>query len=306
MVPQCYAFRRRAGASNRAVRVTHVPNVKNVTNVKNVSDISRAGRISSRHNPQVERYRAAARGSLAGRLLLDGPHLVADAIAAAMALEHAAVVSTATGRPEISALLRDLARAGVETVVTTPAVMAAMSPARSPSAIVALARRPVLDTLDARLYGGTAPLVLIACDVQDPGNLGAIVRAAEAGCATGVIAAGACADPFGWKALRGSAGSALRLAIAVRETAGAEMADASRRGCRTIATVPRGGRPLFDLDLRGPTALLIGGEGGGLAPALIAQADEPVTIPMRPPVESLNAAVTAALIVYEALRQRSR
>jgi len=78
-----------------------------------------------------------------------------------------------------------------------------------------------------------------------------------------------------------------------------------RHGCRIVATAPRGGRSLFDAVLTGPVAVLIGGEGEGLAPALLAAADEQITVPMQPPVESLNAAVTAAVIVYEARRQRS-
>jgi tRNA G18 (ribose-2'-O)-methylase SpoU len=73
-----------------------------------------------------------------------------------------------------------------------------------------------------------------------------------------------------------------------------------------IATVPRDGRSLFDVDLSGPIAILIGGEGHGLPPAVIERADERVTIPMQAPVESLNAAVTAALVLYEARRQRER
>jgi TrmH family RNA methyltransferase len=260
-------------------------------------------RITSRHHPHVARYRAAARGEVNDRLLLDGPHLVADALAAAVPLEHAAVVSTALDREEIRTLMDELEKAGVDAVVATPQVMAAMSPVRSASSIVALAHRPVPDA--RRLYAGTAPLVLIASDVQDPGNLGAIVRVAEAGSATSVIAAGACADPLGWKALRGSAGSALRLPIGIVTDAASAMAEAQRRGCRAIATLPRGGRSLFEIDLRGAAAVLIGGEGPGLARALVDQADERVTIPMHSPVESLNAAVAAAIVVYEALRQRT-
>ena len=106
-------------------------------------------------------------------------------------------------------------------------------------------------------------------DVQDPGNVGAIVRVAEAGGATGVVAAGACADPFGWKALRGSMGSALRLPIGAAATAAAAVAEARRHGCRVVATVPRGGRSLFDVDLRGGRGVLIGGEGAGLAAATL-------------------------------------
>jgi TrmH family RNA methyltransferase len=260
-------------------------------------------RITSRHNPQVASYRAATRGELAGRILLDGPHLVAEAMSAGIPIEHAAIVSTAEGREEIRRLQAALESADVEVVVVTPRVMAAISPVRSSSAIVALGRRPAIDA--ARLYAGSGPLVLIASDVQDPGNLGAIVRAAEAGCATSVIVAGTCADPFGWKALRGSAGSALRLPLGVARDADAAVRTARQHGCCIIATVPREGRSPFQMDLGGPVAVLIGGEGPGLAPALVAQADERLTIPMRPPVESLNAAVTGAIVVYEALRQRS-
>jgi TrmH family RNA methyltransferase len=259
-------------------------------------------RISSRKNPNIARYRAVARGEAPDRLLLDGPHIVADALAAGLPLESAAVLSTALERPEIRTLMADLEHAGVEVVITTPQVMAVVSPVRSSSSIVALASRPAADA--ERLYAGGASLVLIANDVQDPGNMGAIVRAAEAGRATSVVAAGACADPFGWKALRGSSGSALRLPIGVAPTAAAAIAEARRHGCRIIAAVPRGGRSLYDVDLRGGAAILIGGEGPGLDAATVELADERLTIPMQVPVESLNAAVAAAIVVYEALRQR--
>jgi TrmH family RNA methyltransferase len=155
------------------------------------------------------------------------------------------------------------------------------------------------------MYSGTDTLVIFALDVQDPGNVGAIVRVAEAGGATGVIACGATADPFSWKALRGSMGSALRLPVVIERAPADTIEDARRHGCRVIAAAPRGGQSVFDIDLRGPVAILIGGEGPGLAPALVDAADERVSIPMQAPVESLNAAVTAALLVYEARRQRS-
>jgi TrmH family RNA methyltransferase len=154
-----------------------------------------------------------------------------------------------------------------------------------------------------RVFAAPAPLVIVAVDVQDPGNVGAMLRVAEAAGATGAIVAGASADPFGWKAVRGSMGSALRLPLIV-EKAPWSAASIRHRNCRVVATVPRGGRPLFEADLRGPLAILIGGEGRGLAPALVDEAGERVTIPMEPPVESLNAAVTAALLLYEARRQR--
>jgi len=264
---------------------------------------SRVTTITSRQNPLVARFRTAARGDVGGVLLLDGAHLVADAIAADIAFQIVAVTPASIEDAGIRPLADALIRKGVEVITVSASVMDAVSPVKTPSGIVALAERPPLDA--ARLYAGPAALVDAAVDVQDPGNLGAIVRVAEAAGATGFAAAGGSANPFGWKALRGSMGSALRLPIASELTADEAVADARRHGCRVIASVPRDGRPLFDVDLSGPVAVLIGGEGHGLTPGLVAAADERVTIPMQAPVESLNAAVTAALIVYEARRQRT-
>ncbi|MBZ5558949.1 MAG: RNA methyltransferase [Acidobacteriia bacterium] len=257
-------------------------------------------RITSRQNPLVARYRAAARGD-AAVMLLDGVHLVADALAAHLHIGDAAVAADVGTDRDIAALVGRLRDAKVDVVTATAPVMAALSPVRSSSPIVALADRPAASM--AQLFTTPAPLIVLAIDVQDPGNLGAIVRVAEAGGASGVIVSGTSADPFGWKALRGSMGSALRVPLVSGGTAAA-LTELRRRGCRIIATAPRDGRSVFDVDLRTPIAIAIGSEGSGLDPALLASADERVTIPMQAPVESLNAAVTAALIVYEARRQR--
>jgi RNA methyltransferase, TrmH family len=258
--------------------------------------------ISSRQNAAVGRYRAAARGGGAPLLLLDGTHLVDEALAAGVRLKEALVAAHALERHDISTLAGRLQRAGVDVSSASAPVMDAVSPVRSASAIVALAERPP-DDVD-RIYAVGTQLVVIAADVQDPGNIGAIVRVAEAGGASGVVAAGQSADPFGWKALRGSMGSVLRLPVVSEPAIDRAIAEARRRRCRIVATVPRGGRSLYDANLHGPVALLIGGEGAGLPPPAVTGADERVTIPMEAPVESLNASVTAALLVYEVRRQR--
>jgi TrmH family RNA methyltransferase len=258
--------------------------------------------ITSRQHALVARFRAAARRDDQDVLLLDGVHVVSDAVAAGIRIEQVAMTAAAHDDPELRPLIEKLARAGVAVAIASPPVMDAISPVRSSSAIAALGRRPSVP--GEAVYAGAHALVVVAVDVQDPGNTGAIVRVAEAGGATGVIAAGATADPFGWKALRGSMGSALRLPVVHVASPADAIADARRHGCRVIATAPRGGRPLDEIDLKGPVAIVIGAEGQGLRPALIDSADERVSIPMQAPVESLNAAVTAALIVYEAVRQR--
>jgi len=257
--------------------------------------------ITSRQNPLVARFRDAARGAADGVMLLDGAHLVGDAVTAGITMQIAAVTSASMETGDLQTLIAALGEQGVEVTLVSASVMDAISPVRSPSAIVALAERPAMGT--AQLFGRGVPLIVVAVDVQDPGNVGAIVRVAEAAGATGIVAAGVSANPFSWKALRGSMGSALRLPIAAGVTADEALDAARSHGCRIVATVPRDGRPIFDADLTGPLAILIGGEGQGLPRPLVDLADERVTIPMQAPVESLNAAVTAALILYEARRQ---
>lgn len=255
--------------------------------------------ISSRQNPIVRRFRDAARSPADG-LLLDGAHLLAEALAAQVSIELVAVRQDCSG--EESALAALAAERGARVVAVTPDVLSAMSPVRHPSGIVAIGLRRTA-TLEEAL--ARAPqLVLLLCDVQDPGNVGAIVRAADGCGATGVIASEATADPFGWKALRGSMGSAFRIPVAPRQPLDRAVAAARARGVQVYAAVPRDGTPLPRCDLRRPSAVLLGGEGAGIGELILAAADEPLTIPMRGGVESLNVATAAALVTYEALRQR--
>ncbi len=259
--------------------------------------------ITSRQNPLVARYRAAARGEMPDVVLLDGVHLIADALRAGVAVEHAAITPAARDKPDTRDLIAALTRAGTEPATVSASVMDALSPVRTSTGIVALAARPAHPP--ARVYASaTTPLVIVAVDVQDPGNVGAVARVAEAAGASGMVAAGASADPFGWKALRGSMGSSLRLPV-IRSESDTAVAEARAHGCRIIATSPREGTSVYKIDLTGPLAVWIGGEGRGLTPSIVEEADARVMIPMQAPVESLNVAVAAAIILYEARRQRS-
>ncbi len=257
--------------------------------------------ITSRHNAIVKRYRQVARREADDLILLDGVHLLTEAVRAGVPV--ACVVWSARARATADAkrLLGRLQAQGAETWEASEPVIGAISPVKSASGVVALAHRPAW-TL-ARALERRPQLVVAAVDVQDAGNVGAIVRSAEAGGATAAVFCGASADPFGWKALRGSMGSALRLPVVAAQAS--ELLTQSRgAGVRVLATVPRGGTPMFDVDLTRPVALLLGGEGPGLPEDITRAADEKITIPMGGPVESLNVAVAAALLVYEASRQR--
>jgi TrmH family RNA methyltransferase len=259
-------------------------------------------RITSRANPLVARFRDAARGrGPDGTVLLDGAHLVEEALASGVRLDIVAV-SDAVLDDRVRALEPALSRTNAEIVGVPATVLAAMSPVRQPSGIVALAEaRPV--ALDQALTS-PMPLVLVLDGVQDAGNVGAIVRAADACGATGLVTTAGTADPFGWKALRGAMGSTFRVPIAAGHAAADIVTALRARAIATLATVPRTGTALPACNLRRPIAILLGAEGAGLSEALRAAASERLSIPMRAPVESLNVAVSAALILYEAAQQR--
>jgi RNA methyltransferase, TrmH family len=269
--------------------------------------------ITSRQNALVRTFRAAA-GRRGRRLLLEGPHLVDEALEAGIQVEIAAIATRLLERRagdravEIRSLADRLERAGARVVGVTEPVMTAISPADTPSGIAALASHeapPIEVALNGSPADGPA-LVLLIADVQDPGNVGAMIRTAEAAGATGAVACGVSADPYGWKALRGAMGSSLRLPVASRVSTREALTAARGRGLQIVAADPQAARSLYDADLRRPTALLLGGEGPGLPSEIIRLADESIAIPMRSPVESLNVAVSAALVLYEAFRQRQR
>jgi TrmH family RNA methyltransferase len=181
-------------------------------------------------------------------------------------------------------------------------VFSAMSPVRTPSGIVAIAQR---DPTTAAAIFEQAPLfALVVADVQDPGNLGSLLRIAEAGGATGVIVCGESANPFSWKAVRGSMGSVLRLPVARSQSVEQTMMEIRKAGATAIAAVPRDGGDPDAVDWSGRIALLLGGEGQGLGPHVVAECDQRVSVPMAPPVESLNVAAAGAILVYAARRAR--
>ena len=241
-------------------------------------------RISSRQNAMVKRFREVARGGHPHLMLLDGAHLLNEAVAAGIPIE-AAGFADRTGHEQ---LMRAAADSGADVFHVTEQDSKdlirrlALSPVRHPSGVVAIAKRRK-NSLDD-VFATSPALVVMLSEVQDPGNAGAAIRAAEGCGATGVVCSDATADPFGWKALRGAMGSTFRLPVASKQPLDAAIAHARTRGLRVFATTARGGTPLPDCDLRGPAAILFGSEGPGLSDSVIAAADVRMTIPMQPPV----------------------
>ncbi len=265
--------------------------------------------ISGRQNPAVRVFRSLATSAdvTGERLLLDGAHLVREAREAGASFEIVAVASSRLARDtEEGILAQSLERDGVDVVMAPDQLFAAMSPVRTPSGIIAVAqRRPVTP---AQICARPDALALVAVDLQDPGNLGSLLRAAEAGGVTGALVcgtpSGGSANPFSWKALRGSMGSALRLPVSAGLDASVALACLRTAGAKAVAAVPRGGSDPDTLDWCGPIGIVLGGEGPGLSDEIVNQCDVRVTIPMAPRVESLNVAVAGALLVYAARRGR--
>jgi TrmH family RNA methyltransferase len=257
--------------------------------------------ITSRRHALVARCRDAADGH-ADEVLLEGPHLLADALAAGLALPVVLVAEGAEDRAEIAELVRRARHRGHLVQRVTPAVLDAASPTRTPVGILALATLSLREPAD--LMAPTPALVTIAVGVQDPGNLGTLIRSSEAAGATGLIAAGASAHPFGWKALRGSMGSAFRLPIARVSDALVAVDTLRAEGLRLVALSADAATMLHEVDLSGPIGLLAGAEGAGLPIAMQEAADLRVRIPMHPPVESLNVGVATSLVLFEVARQR--
>ncbi len=264
--------------------------------------------ITSRQNPLVTRFRTARKGGFPRRhLLLDGTRLIDDAQATKTPIEIALFSATAlrAGDRRLNKLADTLAESGTDVFAASEAVIAAASPVRGPSGVVALATYQSYP-LDRIVTDAGSGLVVAAVGVQDPGNVGAIIRAADAGGALAVVVTGGSADPFGWRALRGAMGSSLRLPTAVVGDLVALIVAARERGAKVVATVPRGGTGLYEADLTGPRLLLVGQEGAGLSHAVNSSADLRVSVPMRRRVDSLNVSIAAGLVIYEARRQTLR
>jgi TrmH family RNA methyltransferase len=242
--------------------------------------------IESPANPLI---RAIARG-LADRthLLLEGEKAIVDAVAAGASLEY--VLHDASIRPGRLAAL-----SGARPQLVSRKILERLADTDTPQHLLAVAKRR--DVAVAEILGRSGPVVFLF-GVQDPGNLGAIVRVAEAAGAAGVAAAPGSADFFHPRAVRGSAGSVLRIPVSSRVSFEPFAAEAKAAGRAVCGAVPEGGDNPFEKRLPQRSVLVIGAEGPGLPAGAYRLLDHKVTIPMRPPVASLNAAVAAALLLY--------
>lgn len=247
--------------------------------------------ITSPHNPRVKELRAAFAGNTRdGRVAVEGGHLVAEALRSGVrkGVLFLHERSTLPKAPPPGITVARLSKQIFDRAVATEAPQG-----------IALLFTPLAPTPRP----GTK-LLLIAAGLQDPGNIGTLVRSAEAFGATGFITTAGTVSPWNQKAIRSSAGSIFRMPLVLAQKV-AELTLLRQHGIRIVAAVAEGGKPFTSVDFTQPCALMIGNEGAGLSPELLALADERVTIPCPGPVESLNAAIAGSLLLYEASRQRA-
>lgn len=239
--------------------------------------------------------RARARAET-GTFLVEGPHAVAEA---GQHLERLFVTAEAHGKhPD---LVAGAAARGADVVRVDERVLAALATTPSAQGVVGVARLPRADLTKA-VTG--ARLVVVLVDAREPGNVGTVVRTADAAGADAVVLAGACAEPGNPRTVRASAGSLFHLPVAAAAWPEA-LAACTAAGLRTVAADGAAAARHTDIDLTGPVALVFGNEAHGLPPEVVAACDDAARVPIHGAAESLNLAAAAAVFCYEVVRQRA-
>jgi RNA methyltransferase, TrmH family len=262
----------------------------------------RLRRIEGRHNPLVKLLRQAFAGADCtsdGDCAVEGLRIVEEAIRSG--LRFRAVFFRESEQDLAERLLPQIG-AHVETLLLPNNIFDNAVPSETPQGVAALVhlKEFSLEEIMERLQVG--PFVVIA-GLQDPGNLGTILRSAEAFGGAGVILGEGTVSPFNAKVVRASAGSIFRVPV-IRGKLDAVSSQLRAREIRLVATSSHKGTPLGEARLTGPLAMFIGNEGSGLRRDLTTRMDEVVVIPHAPQVESLNAGVATSILLYEAARQR--
>ena len=233
--------------------------------------------------------------------MAEGPRLLASALDAGAAIEAVFVPAGLGSQSGLDELLGRAERTGLRVFELAPGVLERVADTVTPQPVLTVVRTPEVALEDVEGAG----FVVVCVDVRDPGNTGAIVRAADAAGADAVVCCDGTADAFNPKAVRASAGSVLHIPVVRGGVAADVLAALGRNGLRRLAAATRHGRSPQDLDLIAPLALILGNEAAGLPSTVQEEIDEQVTIPMSGRAESLNVSLAAAVLCFEVRRQRS-
>lgn len=258
--------------------------------------------INSASNEKIKHARRVRDGRESGLIFIEGLRLAEEAVNSSLTIEVCFSDSPEKPEPRLSALLKRLEQNSVPHFTTTTDIIRAMSDTVQSQGIILIARRPAQQTTGAWQKNST---LLLGLDrLQDPGNLGTLIRTAEAAGVGGIVSLKGSADAFSPKVLRSSMGSAFRLPLLENASATDLHALQVNQGFKIVAAAGEGEMDYTDYDWQQPTLLLLGNEGSGVAPELMQQCDVRLRIPMHAGVESLNVAAAGAVMLFEAARQR--
>lgn len=262
-------------------------------------------KITSRDNSLLRHARSVRDGKDNESIFVEGLRLCEEAFRSNLKIE-AVIYSDHIARKDRAAkLIREIESVATKSAAVSEELLASISYTKTPQGIIVLASRPTItEKVFARRQTDT-PLLVLLHRINNPVNLGAILRTAEAAGATGALTTAGTTDPFSPKSLRGAMGAAFRLPIWTDVDFGRAIDWCRRREIQTICADARATRNYTEVDWRQPTALILGSESAGLSAEEIAAATEAIRIPMKGSTESLNVAVAGGILLYEAQRQRS-
>jgi TrmH family RNA methyltransferase len=233
--------------------------------------------------------------------LIEGIKIVEEALRDNLGV-LAVVASPSLMRHHGKGILKLAESRGVDVVWISERLMDALAESKTPQPIMAAIQ--MKQHSEDVLVDSTANLIIVAHQLQDPGNLGTIIRSAEAAGASGIAVSPNTVDPYNAKTIRASMGSILRVPVVSVGDLHVFIRKCRQSGFQAVATVVAGEKTHFDIDLTKPTVVILGQEGAGLSGDVMPDIDLRIRIPMAKTVESLNVATAAAVILYEALRQR--
>jgi RNA methyltransferase, TrmH family len=261
--------------------------------------------ISSRDNSLLRRARAVRDGKAGESIFVEGLRLSEEALRSGLGVEAVIVSDELARKEKATELLSELEQVSARMALVGESLLASISYTKTPQGIVLIAARPRVNEAQFKAAQPPLPLLVVMHGINNPVNVGAIIRTSEAAGVTGVVTTGNTSDPFSAKALRGAMGSTFRLPIWIGPNY-SEVIDWCREGgIETVCAAVEGPVAYTDIVWAGPKALIMGPESNGLTVAEILQATVAVKIPMHGEVESLNVGVAAAVLLYEAARQRA-
>ena len=261
-------------------------------------------KITSRDNSLLRQARAVRDGKVDDSIYIEGLRLSEEALRSGLQIQAVIYSGQLAKKDRAAQLIRELEAVAEKTAVVSEKLLESISYTKTPQGVVVIADRPVIDSQNFVARQGDNPFLIILHRINNPVNVGAILRTAEAAGSTGVITTEGTADPFSPKALRGAMGAVFRLPIWTGATYPQAIEWCRDNKMQSICADVHAAQNYTEVGWNGPTAIVMGAESAGLSPEEMSLTDHSVRIPMKGATESLNVAVAAGILLYEAGRHR--